>query len=222
MKLSEVLALQKKKMAGGGAPSSAYPKAQLAPGNTSAIKVIRTRETPNPSALQFVLNSQILENGNLAYASPKDCGDDKLGRVLFDKRGVRTVYIMDNFITVTKEEDADWNPLKDQVWKAIDANVTLYKSQARARINIDVENFPSLSDREKLDAVEMVLNRSIRSNLAKDGGGVEVKGIEGNVIKILYQGACGSCPTSSTGTLQYIQSQLRQQLHQDLEVQAGS
>ncbi len=69
MKLSEVLALQKKKMAGGGTPSSAHPKAQPAPGNTSAIKVIRTRETPNPSALQFVLNSQILENGNLAYTT---------------------------------------------------------------------------------------------------------------------------------------------------------
>ena len=222
MKLSEVLARQKKKMAGGGTPPSAHPKAQPTPRNTSAIKVLRTRETPNPSALQFVLNSQILENGNIAYASLESCGDDKLGRALFDERGVKTVYIMDNFITVTKEEDAGWNPLKDQVWKTIDANVTLYKSQARAKINIDVENFMSLSDREKLDAVEMVLNRSIRSNLAKDGGGVEVKGIKGNVIRILYQGACGSCPTSSTGTLQYIQSQLRQQLHQDLEVQAGS
>ncbi|MCH8156765.1 MAG: NifU family protein, partial [Nitrospinae bacterium] len=135
---------------------------------------------------------------------------------------VETVYIMDNFITVTKEEDASWNPLKDQVWKAIDANVTLYKSQAGVKLNVDVEKFLSLSDQEKLDAVEMVLDRSIRINLAKDGGGVEVKGIEGNVIKILYQGACGSCPTSSTGTLQYIQSQLRQQLHQDLEVKAMS
>ena len=127
---------------------------------------------------------------------------------------------MDNFVTVTKEDGANWNPLKDQVWKTIDTNVTLYKSKAAAKINIDVEKFLSLPDREKLDAVEMVLNRSIRKNLAQDGGGVEVKGIDGNVIKILYQGACGSCPTSSTGTLQYIQTQLRQQLHQDLEVKS--
>ncbi|KMP11781.1 nitrogen-fixing protein NifU [Candidatus Nitromaritima sp. SCGC AAA799-A02] len=221
MKLSEVLALQKKKKEGNGSGSAARPKAQPVSGNKSAVKVVRTRETPNPSALQFVLNSQVLEHGNLSYESGKDCGGDKLGQALFEKRGVKTVYIMDNFITVTKEDDADWNPLKDQVWKTIDQNVTLYKSREGAKLNIDVENFPSLSDREKLDAVEMVLNRSIRSNLAKDGGGVEVKGIDGNVIKILYQGACGSCPTSSTGTLQYIQTQLRQQLHQDLEVQSG-
>ena len=216
MKLSEVLALQKEKKKGNGATAKPRPKAQPVSGGNSAVKVVRTRETPNPSALQFVLNSQILEHGNLSYETVKDCGDDKLGKSLFEKRGVITVYIMDNFVTVTKEDDVDWNPLKDQVWKTIDSNVTLYKSKAAAKINIDVEKFLSLSDREKLDAVEMVLDRSIRKNLAQDGGGVEVKGIDENVIKILYQGACGSCPTSSTGTLQYIQTQLRQQLHQDL------
>ena len=220
MKLSEVLALQKEKKKGNGAAAKQRPKAQPVSGGNSAVKVVRTRETPNPSALQFVLNSQILEHGNLSYETVEDCGDDKLGKVLFEKRGVKTVYIMDNFVTVTKEDDVDWNPLKDQVWKAIDANVTSYKSKAATKINIDVEKFLTLTDHEKLDAVEMVLNRSIRKNLAQDGGGGEVKGIDGNIVKILYQGACGSCPTSSTGTLQYIQTQLRQQLHQDLEVRS--
>ena len=77
-----------------------------------------------------------------------------------------------------------------------------------------------MSDEEKINAIEMVLNRSIRTNLTQDGGGVEVKGIEGNNVKIHYQGACGSCPTSTTGTLQYIQTPLKQQLHQDLTVQS--
>ena len=219
MKLSEVLALQKEKKKSG---ASAKPRARAVPiaEGGSAVRVVRTRETPNPSALQFVLNSQILEHGNLSYETVKDCGNDKLGKALFEKNGVITVYIMDNFVTVTKKDDVSWNPLKDQVWKVIDSNVTLYKSKAAAKLNIDVEKFLSLSNHEKLDAVEMVLDRSIRKNLAQDGGGVEVKGIDGNVIKILYQGACGSCPTSSTGTLQYIQTQLRQQLHQDLEVKS--
>ena len=219
MKLSEVLALQKEKKKSGASAKQRVRAMPIAEGG-SAVRVVRTRETPNPSALQFVLNSQILEHGNLSYETVKDCGNDKLGKALFEKNGVITVYIMDNFVTVTKKDDVSWNPLKDQVWKVIDSNVTLYKSKAAAKLNIDVEKFLSLSNHEKLDAVEMVLDRSIRKNLAQDGGGVEVKGIDGNVIKILYQGACGSCPTSSTGTLQYIQTQLRQQLHQDLEVKS--
>ena len=220
MKLSDVLALQKKKKAGSHSEKKTRPKATPVAKGKSEIKVVRTRETPNPSALQFVLNSQIMEHGNLSYESKNDYGEDQLGKLLFDKPEVKTVFIMDNFITVTKVDDVSWNPLKEQVWKTIDSNVTLYKSDKGAKLNIDVEKFLSLSNGEKLDAVEMVLDRSIRKNLAQDGGGVEVKGINGNIVEILYQGACGSCPTSSTGTLQYIQTQIRQQLHKDLEVKA--
>ena len=220
MKLSDVLALQKKKKAGSNSEKKTRPKATHVAKGKSEIKVVRTRETPNPSALQFVLNSQIVEHGNLSYESKKDCGEDQLGKLLFDKPEVKTVFIMDNFITVTKVDYFSWNPLKEEVWKTIDSNVTLYKSDRGAKLNIDVEKFLSLSNGEKLDAVEMVLDRSIRKNLAQDGGGVEVKGINGNIVEILYQGASGSCPTSSTGTLQYIQTQIRQQLHKDLEVKA--
>ncbi|NIQ01453.1 MAG: hypothetical protein GWM98_14600, partial [Nitrospinaceae bacterium] len=86
-----------------------------------------------------------------------------------------------------------------------------------APVEIDVENFAGLSEEEKLQAIEMVLNRSIRANLARDGGGVEVKGIRDNQVSIQYHGACGSCATSTSGTLQYIQTQLKQQLHPDLK-----
>ena len=219
MKLSEVLALQAKKNEGKEKSKPAPPKAKPS-AKVSGIKVARTRETPNPSALQFVLNSQILDHGNLNYTSKDDCKGDKLSEALFNMNGVINVFVMENFVTVTKEESADWNPLKDQVWKVIDNNVTLYQSNKAAKIEVNILKFSSMSDEEKINAIEMVLNRSIRTNLAQDGGGVEVKGIEGNNVKIHYQGACGSCPTSTTGTLQYIQTQLKQQLHQDLTVQS--
>ena len=85
---------------------------------------------------------------------------------------------------------------------------------------VDVVKFQKLDNDKKLQGIEMVLNRSIRTNLAKDGGGVELKGIEGNEVSIHYQGACGSCPTSTSGTLKYIQGQLREQLHPDLTVKS--
>jgi len=54
--------------------------------------------------------------------------------------------------------------------------------------------------------------------LTNDGGGVEVLGIEGNVINVHYQGACGTCPSSTTGTLSYIETFLKDTLHRDLTV----
>lgn len=224
MKLSEVIAQREKKKAESAKPMAAKRKAKPTPepvAKSSEIHVVRTRETPNPGALQFVLNSQILDYGNLSYASEADCKGDKLGEALFGLKGIENVFVMENFVTVTRDDKADWKLLRDLVWKTINSHVTLYRSNEKiSPEEIDVEKFLSLSAEEKLKGVEMVLNRSIRTNLAKDGGGVEVRGIEGNVVKIHYQGACGSCPTSSTGTLQYIQTQLKQQLHSELTVKA--
>ena len=185
------------------------------------MKVVRTRETPNPNALQFVITAAILDHGNASFTSKEEAKDDKMAAALFEKPGVINVYVMENFITVTKDDKTSWVPLKDRVWKTIDDTVTIYQSEEKTQLSeVDVVNFQKLDNDKKLQGIEMVLNRSIRTNLAKDGGGVELKGIEGNEVSIHYQGACGSCPTSTSGTLKYIQGQLREQLHPDLTVKS--
>ena len=82
------------------------------------------------------------------------------------------------------------------------------------------EDFPNCNEKEKTLIVEAVLDQAIRPALANDGGGVDILSIEGNVIKVHYQGACGTCPSSTTGTLSYIETFLKDTLHQDLTVQA--
>ena len=142
-------------------------------------------------------------------------------KAMFEKPGVLSVFVMDNFVTVTKDEKTSWVPLKDRIWKTIEETVSLYQAEENVQLSeVDVINFAELSNEKKLQGIEMVLNRSIRTNLAQDGGGVELKGIEGNEVSIHYQGACGSCPTSTSGTLQYIQTQIRQQLHPKLTVKS--
>ncbi|HCG71821.1 MAG TPA: hypothetical protein DE038_00795 [Nitrospina sp.] len=217
MKISEVLAIQAKVNEKTAAKSKPKPKAK--PNLKKALKVVRTRETPNPNALQFVINAVILDNGNISFANKEEAKDDKMAAALFEKPGIINVYVMENFITVTKDDKTSWIPLKDRVWKSIDDTVTVYQSEKKVQLSgVDVVNFAKLDNEKKLQGIEMVLDRSIRTNLAKDGGGVELKGIEGNEVSIHYQGACGSCPTSTSGTLKYIQGQLREQLHPELTV----
>lgn len=215
MKLSEFLEQQSKLKNKDGAnpPPVATVKKPL--------RVLRTRSTPNPDALQFVLNAQVLGYGKKAYSSRADCNGDKLAEALFDIKGVSNVYVMDNFLTVTKEAVMDWNPLSGQVWKCIDTHVTIYPADEKDKqTEIDTANYQGLSYAERLQAIEVVLNRSIRANLARDGGGVELKGLDGDEVSIHYQGACGSCPSSSAGTLKFIEQLLQQQLHPDLKVKS--
>ena len=217
MKISEVLAIQAK--LNEKTPAKSKPKPKAKANLNKALKVVRTRETPNPNALQFVINAVILDNGNASFSSKQEAKDDKMAAALFEKPGVINVYVMENFITVTKDDKTSWVPLKDRVWKSIDDTVTVYQAEEKIQLSeVDVVNFQKLDNEKKLQGIEMVLNRSIRANLAKDGGGVELKGVEGNEVSIHYQGACGSCPTSTSGTLKYIQGQLREQLHPELTV----
>ena len=219
MKISEVLAIQAKVNEKTAAKAKPKPKAKA--NLKKALKVVRTRETPNPNALQFVVNAVVLDNGNISFANKEEAKEDKMAAALFEKPGVLNVYVMENFITVTKDDKTSWIPLKDRVWKSIDDTVTVYQSEEKIRLSeVDVVNFAKLDNEKKMQGIEMVLNRSIRANLAKDGGGIELKGIEGNEVSIHYQGACGSCPTSTSGTLKYIQGQLREQLHPELTVKS--
>jgi len=219
VKISEVLAIQEKLKEKSAPVKKSKPKAK--PNSKKALKVVRTKETPNPNALQFVINAVLLDNGNISFASKKEAEGDKMATALFERPGVLSVFVMDNFVTVTKDDKTSWVPLKDRVWKTIDETVILYQAEGKVQLSeVDVINFIKLNDEKKLQGIEMVLNRSIRTNLAQDGGGVELKGIDGNEVQIHYQGACGSCPTSTSGTLQYIQTQLRQQLHPELTVKS--
>jgi NifU-like protein len=65
---------------------------------------------------------------------------------------------------------------------------------------------------EKLKLVEQVMERDIRPALARDGGGLEIRGITGATISISYQGACQGCAAAGSGTLDFVQEKLRQKI----------
>jgi Fe-S cluster biogenesis protein NfuA len=66
-----------------------------------------------------------------------------------------------------------------------------------------------------------VLDTQIRPALASDGGGLEVVALEGKKLTIRYQGACGSCPSSISGTLMAIENLLQAEVDGNLTVVAA-
>jgi Fe-S cluster biogenesis protein NfuA len=74
-------------------------------------------------------------------------------------------------------------------------------------------------DQERLDRINELLDEQVRPYLQGDGGDLYVLGLEGNVLSVHYQGACGSCPSSLSGTLAGIEN-LVKSIEPDLEVVA--
>jgi len=90
------------------------------------------------------------------------------------------------------------------------------------RKSISSDSFLSLTPIQKLKKIEYTLEESIKPMLASDGGNLEVQDIkeENGKIKVYieYMGACKSCPSSRTGTLDSIQTELKNKLDKSIEV----
>ena len=76
------------------------------------------------------------------------------------------------------------------------------------------------SDDPKLREIEAILDERIRPYLAGDGGWLEVIELADNTLKIRYEGACGSCPSSLTGTLAAIENMIKEEIDPEIEVMA--
>ncbi|MBD2298388.1 Fe-S cluster assembly protein NifU [Nostoc sp. FACHB-87] len=77
-----------------------------------------------------------------------------------------------------------------------------------------------LTNVQKIALIQKVLDEEVRPVLIADGGDVELYDIEGNTVKVILKGACGSCP-SSTATLKIaIESRLRDRISKDIVVEA--
>jgi hypothetical protein len=81
-----------------------------------------TEPTPNPNALKFTLNRTVVEGRSKTYASPEAAEASPLAKHLFEIAGVKSIFFLNNFITVTRQPGIDWAGLARQVEERIRAH----------------------------------------------------------------------------------------------------
>ena len=197
---------------------------------SSEFHVLRVQPTPNPNAYQFVINKPIINTGTKTFTNADGAKGDPLAEALFQIYGVENIYLKESFVTITKSETVGWHTIFEKIGETIENKIRYYEIPDEKKVTKEEsepildkfhkEDFPNCNEKEKTLIVEAVLDQAIRPALTNDGGGVDLLGIEGNVIKVHYRGACGTCPSSTTGTLSYIETFLKDTLHKDLTVQA--
>jgi len=69
-----------------------------------------------------------------------------------------------------------------------------------------------------LQKIESILDRTVRPGLQGDGGDITVIKYENHKLEVSYEGACGTCPSSTTGTLMAIESILKDEFDPQIEV----
>ena len=185
-------------------------------------KIAEIEPTPNPNAMKFVLKEPLTWGISRSYENAEQAKDDELASALFDIEHVASVFYVDHWITVTQDGGADWpelmRTLAVPIREAPAADEQTAQLVAQAGAGAGTENL-SAADQERLDKINAILDEQVRPYLQGDGGDLHVLGLEGNKLKVHYQGACGSCPSSISGTLTGVENLVRR-IEPDIELVA--
>jgi len=181
-------------------------------------KISDIEETPNPNAVKFILREAVSNGVARQYGSADMAESDPLAKSLFDVGHVVSVFYMDRMITVEKDDEGDWDELLPALAVPIRAAEAVNSAAAAAAAAVGGPIAAVTSDDPRLLKINEILDEKVRPALMGDGGYLEIMGLSEHTLSIRYQGACGSCPSSLTGTLMAIESMLKQEVDPELEV----
>jgi len=182
-------------------------------------KISDIEETPNPNAVKFILREAVSNGTAKQYGSADQAENDPLAKSLFDVGHVVSVFYMDRMITVEKDDEGDWDELLPALAVPISAaDAVSGPTAAAAAAAVGGSIAAVTSDDPRLLKINEILDEKVRPALMGDGGYLEVLGLNEHTLSIRYQGACGSCPSSLTGTLMAIEGMLKQEVDPELEV----
>ncbi len=188
---------------------------------------IETQATPNPNTIKFlpgrvVSPDRLLEFTDVAAAEARA----PLAARLLAVPGVKAVFLGRDFVSVTKEEEADWAAIKAELLSRLVDHVL-----SGAPIVVDGGADGGEEDRTPADngqddetvrQIKAVLEEKVAPAVARDGGHILFHSFEDGVVYLEMQGACAGCPSSVYTLKQGIENLLRYYVPEVREVRPVS
>lgn len=164
---------------------------------------IFTEGSPNPNSMKFVVNFELVPTGlSFDYATPSDAllegKASPLAVALFGFEFVRRVFISGNFVTVTKDDETDW----DEVLFEVKLFLKEYFGEQKpvfSQRTMDTNTTKLDMDSETVQKIKAVLDQYIKPAVESDGGAISFYSFDepSGTVKVLLQGSCSGCPSST-------------------------
>ncbi len=182
-------------------------------------KIADIQETPNPNAVKFLLKEPVSHGTSHSFKNAEAAANDPLANSIFATGDVVSVFYMDKMITVEKTDEAEWDEILPTLAVPIRATETVKSANGNgAAAAVGGAIAAAASGNPKIAEINELLDERIRPYLASDGGWLEILELEDHTLKIRYEGACGSCPSSLTGTLMAIENMIKEEIDPEIEV----
>lgn len=191
---------------------------------TNTPVTIYFESNPNPNTLKFVANFMLVPEGtNFDYPSLERATNSELAQELFTFPFVKGVFVMSNFITVTKDETTDWDEVKDGIKEHIKA----YLESGKLAVNLSEpyaepkkEDAPQAPTSDLDENIKGILDEYIRPAVEQDGGAIDFHSFQDGKVKVVLQGACSGCPSSTLTLKAGIENLLKRMVPEVKEVEA--
>ncbi|MBT8360857.1 MAG: NifU family protein [Flavobacteriaceae bacterium] len=185
---------------------------------------IYAESTPNPAVLKFVSNKPLVEQ-LVEFSSIEEAKSSPLATKLFHFPFVKSVFIDENYVSVTKYDIAEWNDITMELREFIrnfleegnavlsSDGLTVNQSEKRKQ----QQEFDNLDDTSK--QIIKILDEFVKPAVASDGGNIQFESYDADTkrVRVILQGACSGCPSSTITLKNGIETMLREMMRDKVE-----
>ena len=183
---------------------------------------VYAESTPNPAVMKFASNKKLVLQA-VEFKSPEEAKNSPLARELFQFPFIKQVFIDENYLSISKNELAEWPDITNDLREFI----RVFLEEGKDVLNDDHIEPERLKSEEPaapetpvipLDATSQeivaILEEYIKPAVASDGGNIVFDSYdpEEQVVKVILQGACSGCPSSTFTLKNGIENMLKEML----------
>ncbi|PKH66395.1 hypothetical protein CXF59_10575 [Flavobacterium sp. ALD4] len=184
--------------------------------------------TPNPAALKFVVSRMLTKNA-IEFKNIDDTAASPLAKELFKFSYVKEVFIDENYISVTKYEVNNWEEITLEIRSFIkqfieNGGIVLDETMIVAA---DKQENNKTQEFDNLDVTSQqiinILEEYVKPAVAADGGNIVFDSYneQDKIVKVILQGACSGCPSSTFTLKSGIENMLKSMLNDEkIQVEA--
>jgi Fe-S cluster biogenesis protein NfuA len=181
---------------------------------------IYAEQTPNPETMKFVFNKMILPEEAEDYPTKEKANASPIAKSLFEFSFVNGVFVMNNFITITRAPETEWHEITPIVKEFLKAYVEAGEPISYKSDKSNIEGADNVIVAQILD----ILDTYIKPAVENDGGMISFKSFneESGLVTVELKGSCSGCPSSTVTLKKGIEGLLTRMVPQVKEVVAES
>ena len=165
---------------------------------------VQTQKTPNPNSLKFIPGKLVSNNGSFEINNKDEVNNDLIRNIL-SINGVTGIFLGEDFLSVNKKENTNWEDVKHIVISLINE---FYSDGKKFIIDKKLDNEKQANFDEIEKQIIKILDTKIKPAVARDGGDIKFKEFKNGVVTVQLQGSCSGCPSSTMTLKQGVQNVL--------------